>query len=367
MSHRVPTSAAPRSASTPRVRNPATDLRTASVGSPCFTRYHKHTTAFLQWLRRLHGPPAPFFLRLPLLAGRLEAYIQHLWSSNAPRSHASDTVFGLCFFFPLCRDALAGPKRLLKGWDILEPSQRRPPLPFGIVQLLAARWAAQGRHDLGVAALLGFECYFRPSELCGVLLSDITWDRSVRNDKIFIGAIALRQTKTGANMEVLLRANHTTILLREYIAIRTRQPDASAKTARLFTFNADHFRTQLQQALTDMGLAHLHFTPHCLRHGGATRDRKLGLDMQEIQDRGRWVQLKPCQRYVQIWSSLAIQMHLPDHIAALLLKLRLDATVTTDAFVTLFKMALKRASLPSMPRATSALPYSRSLRQPSHT
>jgi integrase len=111
-------------------------------------------------------------------------------------------VFGLSFFFPLCRDALAGPKRLLKGWDVLQPTQRRPPLPFSVVQLLAARWAAEGRRDLAIAALLGFECYFRPSELCGVLLSDITWDRSVRNDKIFIGAIALRQTKTGANMEV---------------------------------------------------------------------------------------------------------------------------------------------------------------------
>jgi integrase len=219
-----------------------------------------------------------------------------------------------------CRDALAGPKRLLKGWEVLEPTKRRSTAPaiFSVVQLLAARWAAEGRRDLAIAALLGFECYFRPSELCGVLLSDITWDRSVRNDKIFIGAIALRQTKTGANMEVLLRA---ITLLREYLAVRTRQPGAPAKGARLFTFTADHFRTQLQRALPSMGLAHLQFTPHCLRHGGATRDRKLGLDMQEIQDRGRWVQLKSCQRYVQIWSSLAIQMKLPDYIAALLLKL----------------------------------------------
>ena len=349
------------------MRNPATDLRTASVGSPCFTRYHKHTTVFLQWLRRQHGPPAPFFLRLPLLSNRLEAYIQHLWGSNAPRSHASDTVFGLSFFFPLCRDALAGPKRLLKGWDVLEPTQRRPPLPFSVVQLLAARWAAEGRRDLAIAALLGFECYFRPSELCGVLLSDITWDRSVRNDKIFIGAIALRQTKTGANMEVLLRANHTTTLFREYLAVRTRQPGAHDKGARLFTFNADHVRTQLQRALTTMGLAHLHFTPHCLRHGGATRDRKLGLDMQEIQDRGRWVQLKSCQRYVQIWSSLAIQMQLPDHIAAFLLKLRLDANVTTDAFVALFTLAVTRGDLTTMSRSKSPLSPPRSCRHPSHT
>ncbi len=58
--------------------------------------------------------------------------------------------------------------------------------------------------------------------------------------------------------------------------------------------------------------------------------------MQEIKDCGRWVQLKSCQRYVQIWSSLAIQMKLPDHIAALLLKLRLDANVTTGAFVAFF-------------------------------
>ena len=89
--------------------------------------------------------------------------------------------------------------------------------------------------------------------------------------------------------------------------------------------------------------------------------------MQEIQDRGRWVQLKSCQRYVQIWSSLAIQMKLPDHIAALLLKLRLDANVTTDAFVALFTLAVTRGDQATLSRSKSTLSPPRSRRHPSHT
>jgi hypothetical protein len=256
MSHRSHASAAPRAASAPRVRNPTTDLRTASVGAPCFARYHKHTTGFLQWLRSQHGPPATFFLRLSLLANRLEAYIQHLWGSNAPRSHASDTVFGLSFFFPLCRDALAGPKRLLKGWEVLDRSS--PQSADRLCHLASYNSLLHAGQPRAAVTWRSPRCWVssatsaRRSCVAGVLLSDITWDRSIRNDKIFIGAIALRQTKTGANMEVLLRANHTTTLLREYLAVRTRQPGASANGARLFTFTADHFRTQLQRAFTNM-------------------------------------------------------------------------------------------------------------------
>jgi hypothetical protein len=128
----------------------------------------------------------------------------------------------LNFFFPLCRDALAGPKRLLKGWEVLA-SPRSADRLCHLASSSSLRHAGQPRVAVtwrSPRCWASIECYFRPSELCGVLLSDITWDRSVRNDKIFIGAIALRQTKTGANMEVLLRANHTTTLFREYLAVR---------------------------------------------------------------------------------------------------------------------------------------------------
>lgn len=340
MSRKRPTPAAARAASAPRERNPMTDLRSASVGAACYERYHTHTTAFLSWLQANHGPPAPILLRPALLGGLLERYIQHLWGTRAPRSHATNAVFGLSFFFSFCRDALAGPRRLLKGWECLEPSARRPPIPFTVVQLLALRWAAQARHDLAIGVLLAFECYLRPSELCDIYLADISWARTVRHGETFAGSIALRTTKTGANMEVLLRANHTTTLLQGYIRTKSSQPGTEKRSDRLFAFSTDQFRARMSDLLEIFGLSYLHFTLHCLRHGGATRDRKLGLSMLEIQDRGRWAQLKSCQRYVQIWSSLAIQMQLPPHIDNLLRQLQLSPDVTTDAFMTAFRVAL---------------------------
>ena len=102
MSRKRPTPAAARAASAPRERNPMTDLRSASVGAACYERYHTHTTAFLSWLQANHGPPAPILLRLALLGGLLERYIQHLWGTRAPRSHATNAVFGLSFVFSFC-------------------------------------------------------------------------------------------------------------------------------------------------------------------------------------------------------------------------------------------------------------------------
>ncbi|CAK0827731.1 unnamed protein product, partial [Prorocentrum cordatum] len=53
----------------------------------------------------------------------------------------------------------------LKGWNALEPSKSRPPVPFLVVPA-AARWLLRaGKALSGLADLIMFETYTRPSEI----------------------------------------------------------------------------------------------------------------------------------------------------------------------------------------------------------
>ena len=123
------------------------------------------------------------------------------------------------------------------------------------------------------------------------------------------GAFALERTKTGENQSVRLRKGATTTLLRALVVQRLREGGD-----KLFTFTAGHFRTWIKAECTSLGLGDIGFTPHSLRHGGATADFLRGMSVNDIQLRGRWRCFESLRRYLQqslhapdycLWSKLA--------------------------------------------------------------
>jgi hypothetical protein len=165
MSRKSPASAAPRAASAPRARNvpcdrPAHGIRRVSVlytvsqtyysfsamaAAPARPHLLPSSSGYLCWLTawkltfNTYGARMRRVRMLPIrCSASLSSYpcVATHWQDRNGSSRA--------------------------GRPVLEPTKRRPPLLFSVVQLLAARWAAEGRRDLAIAALLGFECYFRP-------------------------------------------------------------------------------------------------------------------------------------------------------------------------------------------------------------
>ena len=60
----------------------------------------------------------------------------------------------------------------------------------------------------------------------------------------------------------------------------------------------DQYGKLIRDCSHDAKLGHLHLTPHCLRHSGASHDSYHHLrDIKEIQARGRWKALKSVSRY----------------------------------------------------------------------
>jgi hypothetical protein len=64
-------------------------------------------------------------------------------------------------------------------------------------------------------------------------------------------------------------------------------------------------------------LTEMMFTPHSLRHGGATNDFLNNVPMMDIVMRGRWQSAKTARRYVQSGRSLQLQMKQPAGIKKL--------------------------------------------------
>ena len=79
----------------------------------------------------------------------------------------------------------------------------------------------------------------------------------------------------------------------------------------LFSFTAGRFRKWLKATCQELGFGSIGFTPHSLRHGGATADFLRGLAVADIQFRGRWKCFESLCRYLQQAESLSIQQRLP--------------------------------------------------------
>ncbi len=68
--------------------------------------------------------------------------------------------------------------------------------------------------------------------------------------------------------------------------------------ARLFPFTAGRFQKWLKATCHVLGVGSIGFTPHSLRHGGATTDFLRGLAVADIQFRGRWKCFESLCRYL---------------------------------------------------------------------
>jgi hypothetical protein len=89
---------------------------------------------------------------------------------------------------------------------------------------------------------------------------------------------------------------------------------------RIFPFTPDSFRLLLRQVSESLGVGHIPYVPHSLRHGGATYDYLSGHTVEQIMFRGRWVATESARRYIQTSRALLIMLQIPvqlGHTAAL--------------------------------------------------
>jgi integrase len=250
---------------------------------------------------------------LNALDSTLANYFTYLYTHDGKFYQASDCLNAIHFYVPKCRNHLHESRQLLKAWTKHNLNHKiyRRPLTKQLTYVIACSFANGGYVHAAIATLLMFDCYLRIGECCHIRLCDIglppvdyipSGSSSFAHTGMIIG---LTNTKTGPNQSVMVRNK----LVYQLILLLLHN-QALTSTSLLFPFNESAYRKLFHAACSSLSLSDYNFSPHCLRHGGATHDYiNNASDINSIIERGRWAIVKSARTYIQsgLYLSIAVQ------------------------------------------------------------
>jgi len=188
-------------------------------------------------------------------------------------------------------------RRSLRGWwRHCGGKRERHPMSRRAVGAVAATFALEGRVQELAITVLTFDALLRCEDWRKLRAVDICCDA---------GEVALRlgvpergeRTKTGTEQGVTLWSRVAKVLAE---GLKLAAP---FEGARVFTVTEQEFRISLAETLGELGVppppGDLEFTPHCLRHAGASVAFQEGVPLREIKLRGRWVADSSVRRYTK--------------------------------------------------------------------
>lgn len=313
-------------------------LRAASLAPSTLSAYVSAVSSFTAYCRSL--PPHPHH-DVPHPAAALDldvcvlGYVSLLYSQHqgANRQLAVNTVYGLYLSRPEMRGLLRRSEQSLKGWARLTPPVSHPPLTWPLTVLIAATMAKNLLFDSAIATLVGFDALLRVSELVNIKVRDVSTLLDPRRGFLSSSSHAFGQqlslpsssrvclrlpvTKTGMNQWTELYTDDVGILLSHWI--QHKPPEAYVfQLPAPPSQRANYYRQCLRVTCDALGLSACHYTPHSLRHGGATHAHlQLNQSIEHVMHRGRWRSNDTCRAYIQAGKAALLTQELPAQVTAL--------------------------------------------------
>ena len=286
--------------------------------------YNLGYNAFLAWLRdrSSDASKATTFKNsheLDLVLSRFLNDIYH--DAEGKVSHANGAVFGLEHLFPELKGMLPRSRQSLTAWRKRRPGKSRPPLDRNLAYFLAMRFARAGRLDLCLAVLLSFVCMLRVSELARLRTEDIFVPGDGRiGSAQRVPLLRLGKTKTLNELSADVDDPFVAALLVWFKRDRCRPGKYvfawSSSTVMKTRIKAvgDHFREAIHAECRRCGLSK-RYTPHCLRHGGASYRMLCGASIEQVMLLGRWASSTSARRYIQKARALELAAKIPPRVA----------------------------------------------------
>jgi integrase len=285
-------------------------LRDAALAPATLRAYTKHLNSFLQYC----GCSLPQLLRLTpaRIDALLASFIDHSFAHDGSFEYACQAVYGLVYRYPPLRMQLGEARLRLRGWKRLKRQRPHPPLTWELAALFAVTMAKWGHHAEATATLLAFDCYLRVGELTRLTYEDVSQPNDPRMGSAYTGmALRLGVTKTGPNQSVTVYREQVQCALLHYLRSRP-----FLDHHRIFPFSPSSFRELMRRVASALGLGHIPYVPHSLRHGGATFDfLRTNGDIAYVMFRGRWAGMESARRYVQTARAMLILQRVPREVA----------------------------------------------------
>lgn len=244
----------------------------------------------------------------------LVRFLEKLYLDGDSAYTARCTVYGLMFVKKWsARDPLVLPhaRQALLGWTKLRPEASRDPVPWIFTCLVAqALLQRPGLYRLaGIAALLQFDTYCRPSEVISLALGNVIPPSAGAPSIYQKWALLLAPaewtltTKAGKHDDSILVAESTPH--RQFVVdllaevFRAAKARSTLPEEPLFpALTLPKYERILQESAHLVGLSALRITPHMLRHGGPSTDVFENVrDLAAVQKRGRWASHLSVSRY----------------------------------------------------------------------
>jgi hypothetical protein len=257
----------------------------------------------------------------------LADYLQHLHNIHAPLAYASGAVNATVHWRPELAGKLPRAHACLRGLARhrarLGETESYPPLTWPLTALIACTLALSGHRAAGVAVLLAFDCYLRAGELTSLRLCDVARPGDPRLGGVsHTVTLRLARTKTGVNQSVMVRRAEVAAIVEDFTET-CYQTGCCEWSGRLFGLTTQRFRELFRAAVAALQLPAA-YTPHSLRHGGATHDFMQHRSVNEIMYRGRWTSMESCNRYTRSLDGRLLALEVPEHLHHLALNLLRD-------------------------------------------
>lgn len=277
-------------------------LHAQAVTDKTRSRYKRAVTDFERWLGRHERVLRIRDARMSLDEA-MTRYFTYLHETGQPQHKAVYCLHGARLLHPRLGAGWPMALKALKGWKRLHPPGVRPVMQREVAMLVAMMMrCALGNNDAAILTLLAFDCYLRCGELVALRAQDLVDMRG----RLFV---KIPTSKTGPDQGVTV-TDPTVAQLARSLA-RRREPGD-----RLFpSGSAQQYRALFKGALAALKLQRVGFTPHSMRHGGATHDfHYRGLTVEDVLLRGRWRSTTSARHYIRSLPGLVAKVPIPPNL-----------------------------------------------------
>ena len=271
-------------------------LRRRRVGPKGRTKYTAAATGF-----EAYCTPR----RLPLSSCEeidvaLDSYLVFLFAGDRTRVQAArEAFYGVRYFYDLHNHHLPLSRGGLEGFKKEDPDVTREPCPWEVLCMACLAVLLLGTEEAALAAcalLLCFDSYARPGALCKLRGDSLMKAGPNTWCLVFFPGDRSERSKTFTQDDTVEVGGIDRLWLRHVAAaVHSRRREASS----LFGLTLPKLQKYFSYGLAEHGLSHLRYTPHCLRHGGASTDCAAGLPASEVQLRGQWRDARSVARYMK--------------------------------------------------------------------
>jgi integrase len=262
-------------------------LSSLLINARTLKRYTTALQIFFQWTLAERISLEVTEWELDEICGR---FIDVCWQEGEAKGVAGDVLSALQHRIPSLKRNLNGSWRLFTAWNRHEMPSRAPPLPEFVALAIAGVLHAWQRTDAALLVALAFYGFMRTGEMCTLIRGQMEFAIDLSFVVLFLPDSKGAQRK-GAPESILIR--HSPLARCLKALLRNLLPGD-----RLAQREPAQFRVLFQAACVELGIGDFGYKPYSLRRGGASHHFRLGGNLSQTSEMGRWSDVRTARIYV---------------------------------------------------------------------